>query len=194
MTKHDSSRLPETETNPEMKNEAIPNDQLISLQQEIDSLKARLHSTEKQRDEFLNLAKQARAEFENYQKRFQRDLTIERQFAQKPLASDLLAPIDSLERAIAAGQAAGEKGPLVQGVSMVQNQLLDTLRRHGVVPIQAIGKSFDPNLHQAVMQQPSSDHTEPTILQVLEQGYMIHDRVLRPARVVVSCGDSINKE
>jgi len=189
MTKNDSVSAPEIEANPEMKNESKPNEQMISLHQEIDSLKAKLLSTEKQRDEYLVLAKQARAEFENYQKRFQRDLTIERQFAQKPLALDLLAPIDSLERAIAAGQAAGDKDTLVQGVSMVQSLLVDTLRRHGVTPIQAIGKPFDPNLHQAVMQQPTADFTEPTVLQVLEQGYMIFDRVLRPARVIVSCSN-----
>ena len=87
---------------------------------------------------------------------------------------------------MAAAKQAGETGPLVQGVAMVQAQLLDVLRRHGITRIEAQGQPFDPNLHQAVMQQPSKEHPPGTVLQVLEQGYMIHDRVLRPARVVVS--------
>jgi molecular chaperone GrpE len=69
---------------------------------------------------------------------------------------------------------------------MVQSQLLDILRRHGVTPIDAQDKPFDPNLHQAVMQQPAPDKPPHTVVQVLERGYMIHDRVLRPAKVAVS--------
>ena len=102
------------------------------------------------------------------------------------LAKDLLPVIDNLDRAVEAAKQAGEQGPLVQGVSMVHTQLLDILRRHSVTRIEAQGQPFDPNLHQAVMQQPSKDHPPMTVVQVLEQGYLIHERVLRPARVVVS--------
>jgi len=153
---------------------------------EVDALKTRLAEAERARDEYLTLAKQTRADFENYQKRAQRDLATERRFAQMPLAGDLLPALDNLERAIAAGAQAGEQGPLVQGVAMVRSQLLDVLKRHGITRIEAQGKAFDPNLHQAVMQQPSADHPPQTVVQVLEPGYMMHDRVLRPATVVVS--------
>jgi molecular chaperone GrpE len=153
---------------------------------EVAALEARLRSAEQKRDEYLDLVKQGRAEFENYQKRAQRDLATERRFAQAPLAGDLLPALDNLERAIAAADKGGEKGSLTQGVEMVHTQLLDTLRRHGVTRIDALGKPFDPNLHQAVMQQPAADHPPQTVLQVLEPGYMIHERVLRPARVIVS--------
>lgn len=153
---------------------------------EADSLEARLQKAERQRDEYLELARQGRAEFENYQKRAARDLAAERRFAQSPLAGDLLAALDNLERALAAAKLAGDQGPLAQGVAMVQAQLLDALRRHGVTRVESQGKPFDPNLHQAVTQQPSAEHPPQTVLMVLEQGYLIHDRVLRPARVVVS--------
>jgi molecular chaperone GrpE len=153
---------------------------------DLESLRAQLQSVEQKRDEYLYLAQRTRADFENYQKRMKRDLAEERRYAQVPLASDLLAVLDNLERATAAAQQAGEKGPLVQGVAMVHSQLLDSLRRHGVTPIEAQGQPFDPNHHQAVTQQPSKEHPPMTVLQVLEQGYLIHDRVLRPARVVVS--------
>jgi molecular chaperone GrpE len=153
---------------------------------ESDVLKARLQTAEHQRDEYLDLAKQVRADFANYQQRAARDLANERRFAQMPLAGDLLPALDNLERALAAAKQAGDGGSLSQGVAMVQTQLLDALRRHGVTRIEAQGQPFDPNLHQAVMQQPSAEHPPQTVLQVLEQGYVMHDRVLRPARVVVS--------
>jgi molecular chaperone GrpE len=153
---------------------------------EADLLRGRLQATEQQRDEYLNLVKQTRAEFENYQKRAARDLATERRFAQTPLAGDLLPALDNLERALTAAEQAGKEGALVKGVAMVRNQILDVLRRHGVTPIEALNKPFDPHLHQAVLQQPREDVPPQTVVQVLEPGYTIHDRVLRPARVAVS--------
>jgi molecular chaperone GrpE len=153
---------------------------------EIAALRTRLEAAEKAREEFHDLALRTRADFENYQKRSQRDRETERLYAQAPLATDLLPALDNLDRALEAARQAGDNGALVQGVALVQTQLLDSLRRHGVNRIDAQGKAFDPNLHQAVMQQPSAEASPGTVLQVLEQGYVIHDRVLRPARVIVS--------
>jgi molecular chaperone GrpE len=153
---------------------------------ELAALREKLETAEKTRDEYLRLAKSARADFENYQIRARRDQAEERRFAQMPLAHDLLAPLDNLERATAAARQSGDAGVLVQGVTMVVSQLLDVLRRHGITPINAQDQPFDPNLHQAVMQLPTADHPPNTVVQVLEQGYMMHDRVLRPARVAVS--------
>jgi len=144
--------------------------------QELDALKARAEKAEKERDEYLDLAQRTKADFENYQKRYQRELANERRFAQTPLAGDLLPALDNLERALAAAKQAGDNGALVQGVALVQSQLLDTLRRHGVTRIEATGKPFDPNLHQAVMQQPTAEAAPGTVVSVLEPGYMIHDR------------------
>ncbi len=162
----------------------------VGTNDEVASLQTRLEEAEQQRDQYLDLAQRTRAEFENYQKRAARDQAAERRFAVAPLAADLLGPLDNLERATVAAQQAGEKGPLVQGVAMVQTQLIDILRRHGITRIDAQGKPFDAHLHEAVMQQPSKDHPPFTVVQVLEPGYMIHDRVLRPARVIVSSAPS----
>src|SRR5262245_46861809 len=98
---------------------------------ELEELRAKLAEAEQQRDEFRKLAQLTQADFENYQKRFQRTLAEERRYAQKPLAADLLPALDNLDRALAAARQNNEDGPLVQGVSMVQSQLLDVLRRHG---------------------------------------------------------------
>ena len=154
----------------------------------LNELRGKLSAAEQARDEYLDLARQVRADFENYQKRSQRDLATERRYAQEPLARDLLPALDNLDRALeAAGK--GEQGALAQlakGVEMVRTQLLDALRRHGVTRVEAQGQPFDPNRHEAVMQQPSADHPPGTVLNVLQQGFTIHERVLRPATVVVS--------
>lgn len=151
---------------------------------EVEDLKAKLAKAEAERDDFRKLAQMTQADFENYQKRFQKSLADERRYAQRPLAADLLPALDNLERALAASRKEG--GPLVQGVTMVQNQLLDVLKRHGVTRIDPKGQPFDANMHEAVMQQPSANDPPGTVLQTLEQGFMLHDRVLRPARVMVS--------
>jgi molecular chaperone GrpE len=145
-----------------------------------------LRARAQERDQFLALLQRTQADFENYQKRNQRERDQERRYWHAALALDLLPVIDNLDRAMTAAKQAGESGPLVQGVGLVQNQLLDILKRHGITPIEALGKPFDPNLHQAIMQQPSADYPPGTVIQVLQQGFVIHDRVLRPAGVIVS--------
>jgi molecular chaperone GrpE len=151
-----------------------------------DSLRERLAAVERERDQYLELLQRTRADFDNYQKRSTRDAQQERRYAQVPLATDLLPALDNLDRALAAARQAGDAGPLAQGVGMVQTQLLDALRRHGITPVAAQGQPFDPNVHQAVMQQPSADQPPGTVLQVLQPGFQVHDRVLRPASVIVS--------
>src|SRR5205085_10727689 len=115
-----------------------------------------------------------------------RESAQERRYSHGPLALELLPILDNFDRAVAAAKQAGESGPLMQGVALIQTQFLDVLRRYGISRIEAEGQPFDPHLHQAVMQMPSAKHPPNTVLQVLEQGFTIHDRVLRPARVVVS--------
>jgi molecular chaperone GrpE len=147
---------------------------------------AELRKKAAERDQYLDLAQRTRAEFENYQKRNQRERDQERQFWAREFVVDILPVLDNLERATAAAAQAGEKGPLVQGVGMVHQQFLDLLKRYGVTPMEAEGKPFDANLHQALVQQPTADKPPNTVLQVVEKGYLHHDRVLRPAKVVVT--------
>lgn len=154
--------------------------------EELETLKGRMAATEAERDQFKELVLRTRADFENYQKRNQKERELERRYSHGPLAADLLVAFDNLDRANAAAQQAGETGPLVQGVAMVQAQILDIFKRHGIEPIEALGQPFDPSLHQAVMEQASKEQPPGTVLQVLQQGFQIHDRVLRPASVVVS--------
>ena len=152
---------------------------------ELEALRTRAEAAERERDQYLSLVKSKTAEFENYQKRQKRIQEEEGKYACSNFALELLAVLDNLERATAAAQKAGETGPLVQGVAMVENQFLELLRRHGVTRMDDLGKPFDPNRHQALMQQPSAQPPQ-TVLSILTPGYTIYDRVLRPAHVVVS--------
>lgn len=147
---------------------------------------AQLRVRARERDEFLDLLQRARAEFENYQKRNQKEREQERRYTYGPLALDLLPVLDNLERALFAAQLAGDAGPLATGVAMVQAQFLELLKRYGITPIEALGKPFDPHVHQAVMQKEKTGQEPNTVVQVLEQGFLNQDRVLRPAKVIVA--------
>jgi molecular chaperone GrpE len=144
---------------------------------------ADLDRLREERDQFQQLMLRTRADFDNYQKRAQRDLQEERRYALRPLVLDLLPAIDNLERAL---EAVKEESALSQGVAMVKTQLLEGLKRHGITRIAAVGQPFDPHQHEAVMQQPTADKPPNTVLQVLEPGYTYNDRVLRPSKVIVS--------
>lgn len=149
----------------------------------------RLAASEKQLEETVALLKQTQADFENYQKRAARDRDLERKYSAGPLARDLLPALDNLQRAMDAAQQVGEIGPLAQGVAATQTQIIQILGRHGIKPIEALHQPFDPNLHEAVMQKPSSEYEPGTVIQVLLVGFQINDRILRPASVVVSAAE-----
>jgi molecular chaperone GrpE len=157
---------------------------------DLEALRARSATLEKERDDFRSLLQRTHADFENYQKRNQREQEQERRYRVGPFVLDLLPILDNFERAMAAAKQAGEQGPLVQGVALVQSQILDVLKRHGITRIDPLGQTFDPNLHQAVMQQPTSEYPPGTVAQVLQHGFMLHDRVLRPAHVAVAVAPS----
>ena len=105
------------------------------------------------------------------------------------LIRDLLPALDNLTRAIdAADGPQHDADGLIEGVKMVKQQLHDTLARHSVVDIESVGQPFDPNLHEAIGHLPSSEQPAMTVLEEVEQGYKLHDRVVRPSKVIVSSG------
>jgi molecular chaperone GrpE len=99
------------------------------------------------------------------------------------VVSELLPIIDNLERAL---QAASEDDPLRKGVELIHRQMLDVLRKRGVKPIEALGADFDPNFHQAVIHEESTEHREGEVMAELQRGYVVGDRLLRPAMVKVA--------
>jgi len=153
---------------------------------DLESLQSRVTNAEQQRDDYLALLQRTQADFENYRKRVQRDLAEERRHGLAGFARELLPVVDNLQRTLDAARHQGEKGPLVQGVALVQSTLLDIFKRFGITPVDALDRTFDPKVHEAVRQQSQADVTPGTVVEVLEPGYLLHERLLRPARVVVT--------
>lgn len=133
-------------------------------------------------------ALRAHAELENFRKRSNRLIDDERKYAAAALARDLLSVIDNLERAIqTADKNGGGAAGLLEGVKMVATQFATVLEQHQIRRIAAKGEPFDPNLHQAIAQMPS-EFAAGMVAEVAQAGYRLHDRVLRPAAVMVSTG------
>ncbi len=128
----------------------------------------------------------ARAELANYQKRIEKDRSEAMRYAHAELARALLPVIDDLERLIkGAEEPNATLETLVKGVQLTRDNFLKVLQQFHVLPIEAHGRPFDPNVHEALLEQ-ASDHPERTVLQELAKGYKLHDRVLRPSKVIVS--------
>jgi molecular chaperone GrpE len=170
---------PETDVDAGQTEEAAESLESASLEEQ---LAATRHERDESRDRFLR----AQAELENYRRRTQRELAEERRYAALPIVRDLLPVIDNFQRALDAARNSERAADLIEGLEMVIRQLEETLSRHGTTPIAADGEPFDPNLHEAVQQRPSADRPPMTVLQELERGYVLHDRVVRPSKVIVS--------
>lgn len=124
-----------------------------------------------------------RAEMDNLRKRLAREMDGARRYAGERILADLLPVADSLEQGLS---AVTEAGPAREGLELTCRQLLAALERHGVLAIEPIGQAFDPAEHQAVSTQPTAAHPENTVLSVLQKGYRLQDRLLRPALVIVA--------
>jgi molecular chaperone GrpE len=153
-----------------------------------ESLKERLQAAESKAEENYERLLRVTADFENYKKRMEREMNDFRKFANESLVKEILPMIDNLERAL---EIECEKDKdafkgLREGVEMTLKGLRDGLKKFGVVPMEALEKPFDPNLHHAVSQEESDKHPENTVTQELQKGYMLGDRLLRPPMVVVS--------
>ena len=137
----------------------------------------------RERDEYLDALQRLKAEFDNYRKRVAREQVELMSRASERLAKELLPVLDDLERALAAAEQ-HEEVQLEEGVRLVHRSLVDALRKEGVAEIETDGV-FDPHVHEAMLSQPDDDKESGAILDVLQKGYRIGDKVLRPARVIV---------
>lgn len=130
----------------------------------------------------------AYAELENYKKRAEKDKVDILKYANEDLVRDLLPFVDNLQRAVEHASAEKDNDPeaLIEGVKLTLKDLMRTLEKHGLKPIESVGGVFDPNLHEAMMQVQSDDHEPQTIVEEFQKGYLLKDRLLRPARVSVA--------
>lgn len=128
----------------------------------------------------------ALAEMENFKKRLQREKDDQVKYAAEKVLGDLLPTLDNLDLALQYGSQAEECRNMMIGVEMTRTMLLDALRKHGLLPVGEAGQEFDPNDHEAVGQEASDSVPAGSIIRVMQKGYRLGDRLLRPARVIVS--------
>jgi molecular chaperone GrpE len=145
-----------------------------------------LEEKEKEAAEYKDKYLRSLAEAENARKRIRQQAEESARIQRESLLRDLLSVIDNLERAVAAARDGGNGKPIVEGVEMVLRSMIDFLRGHGVTQVSAVGQPFDPLLHEAVESVETNQHEPNTVVDEFVRGYYIGDRLLRPARVVVS--------
>jgi len=150
-------------------------------------METRIKSLEEESKETYDRFLRVSAEFENYKKRSAREMSEFKKFANESLIKELLLVVDNMERAInSSNDEENSNNGLIKGVDMTLKELLKIFEKFGVKQVESMGKPFDPNFHQAVMQQENDEHPHNTVINELQKGYIINERLLRPAMVVVS--------
>ncbi len=154
---------------------------IVRMQQELEVARS---ENEIAADMMLRLA----AEMDNYKKRVLKERESLIKYGAQGLLQELLPILDNFERAIESGNKSRDLDSFLEGVEMIFKQMSDALERKGVSKIDAVGEIFDPNIHEAVMHVNSEEYPENAVIEELQKGYMLHDRVIRPAMVTVSKG------
>ena len=175
----------------EMKKDELAEDQILMGDEQLDDdpLVAELEAVKAERDELKDRFMRALADAENIRKRGERDRREAEQYGGSKLAKDLLPVFDNLKRALdsANEEQRSAAQALIEGVELTMRELINVLTRHGVTPITPqIGDAFDPQQHQAMFEAPLPGTKAGDIIQVMTEGFLLHDRLLRPAQVGVS--------
>jgi molecular chaperone GrpE len=193
MSKTQSSHKKTEKPSPEADVPTPPADEQL-LENEVASdpikeLETRCETAEQESKQHYERLLRVSADFENFKKRSFKEAEDFRKFANELLLLELLSVVDNLERAIQSTNSENNAaGCVIEGVEMTLKSLLKIFEKFSVKAIDAVGKPFDPNFHQAMMQEASDEHPENTILREFQKGYLLHDRLLRPSMVVVSKG------
>ena len=160
--------------------EPVPDEEPVLEVDGLLVLSEELEATRRERDQYLDALRRLKAEFENSRKRQERDRIRLLSMASERLVQELLPVLDNLDRALEAG------GDIREGVQATRDQLAAVLANEGLLPVASDGQPFDPNVHDAVMGQPSEEHEEGTIIQTFQRGYVLNGKPIRPAKVVVA--------
>ncbi len=166
----------ETQPAPEMD---TPEAEIAQLRQQLESKEQEIKV---QQDKYLRIY----AEFENYKKRAVRDQEEFSKYANERLLKELLPVVDNLERAIFHTKDTKEPGKILEGLELILKQCLEVIGKLGVTGFESHLQPFDPSKHQAIGQMESEEHEEGTVIEEIQRGYRISDRILRPALVIVS--------
>jgi len=182
----------ETATNQDTEKTAPDDDQSFegepdSAEKSLKEMEAKLEAMEKEANETYDRLLRVSAEFENYKKRASREMEEFRKYANQALLKEMLSVVDNLELAInSSNNREKADQSLIEGLNLTLNEILKVFEKFNVKPVEARGKAFDPTFHEAVMREETDDYAENTVISEFQKGYLIHDRLLRPAMVVVA--------
>ena len=189
----DENQEDQQEISPELESQAQAEEAEIEQEEPFDpetadgeALLAKYRELEAELSEAQERVLRTAADAENFKKRLQREKEEQTRYANESFIRELLTVIDNLERALEHSGSESDQEGLVEGLNMTLKSFLDTLTRFGCTQVEAEGKPFDPNFHEAVSQEESADHEPNTVLNELQKGYMLKERLLRPAMVLVS--------
>lgn len=191
MEEHGKDTVTEEETNTAEASEDMEvidaaEDQNVSDEEnEVASLQKEIESLQKEKDEMYQKTLRLQAEFDNFKKRSQKEKEADRKYKAQDIATELLPAMDNFERALQV-EVTDATSSLIEGITMVHRQLVDALKSQGVEAIESVGKTFDPNIHHAVMQIEDDEMESNIVVEEMQKGYMLKDRVIRPAMVKVN--------
>ncbi len=157
-------------------------EEVVLKKSEVDELRKKAEES----DSFLDKLLRTRAELLNYQKRMRKEHEASAQYAIQDLILDLLPELDNFERAAKLAENSKDIDKFVEGVKLIEDQLFKVLEKYGVKPIETLGKPFDPNLHEAVAEEENNEHSHHTVIEELQRGFLLKERVIRPSKVKVS--------
>ncbi|MFQ6064850.1 MAG: nucleotide exchange factor GrpE [Candidatus Bathyarchaeia archaeon] len=152
----------------------------------IKRLQKALKEEHQKSNEYLNRLKYLQADFENYRKRMEKEIRETAQASNEKLIANLLNVVDELELALRSGRETENKQALLEGVEMTLKKMHAALEQEGLAKIDAVGKSFDPKLHEVLMKVPTNEHDENVVIEEVRTGYMLRDKVIRPSIVKIA--------
>lgn len=145
-----------------------------------------IEELKKQLEEAENKQLRVQADFENFRRRLLNEKQATEKYRAQSIATELLPALDNFERALKLAQRDDSTRSFIQGMEMIYKSIMEALKKEGVEPIESVAQPFDPHLHQAVMQEQTDDYDSNIVIEEFQKGYMLKDRVIRPAMVKVS--------
>ncbi len=162
----------------------------LTFEQQVEALTEQLDSALKQADTHKDTALRAKAEADNIRRRSEREISNASKFALERFAKEILSVVDSLEKALEQPAEGNEQSAMHEGIELTYKLLLDTLNKFSIQQISPLGENFDPGLHEAMVMQESEEHEPNSVMMVVQAGYQLNGRLIRPARVIVAKGKS----
>ncbi len=167
-------------------NETTTQQQADAVAEDLDTALARLQEMEQALEEQKNLYLRTLADFQNYRRRQQDEMERQRALLLESLMESLMPILDNFERALQAAEMTRDLDSLLEGVRMTERQIKALLERYDIYPIHAIGQPFDPNLHEAIQRVENDEYEDGIVIDEVERGYRLGERVIRPSRVIVA--------